>query len=181
MDHTAFGDPGLYTSQWISAEHVPPKDMNSAHQISTEDMILHAATQMQTSSHNFPLEGAMATSMAHRHPAAFQQQHIIPRHSLATEPFGANTSFSDGGSQLLDRENDDGESRLGPAGALKSASSRSSANNELEMRQLFCANRHRDLQEVASELHGNERGPNSERTRQVFAMLWYIHPALLSP
>ena len=34
------------------------------------------------------------------------------------------------------------------------------------------ANQSRTLQDVAVELHGNERGPNSERTRQVFAMLW---------
>ncbi|GJC82200.1 transcriptional regulator RFX1 [Colletotrichum liriopes] len=57
-------------------------------------------------------------------------------------------------------------------GMQKSSSARSSANNELEMRHLFNANKHRGLQDVASELHGNERGPNSERTRQVFAMLW---------
>ncbi len=72
----------------------------------------------------------------------------------------------------MDRDgNDDGDSVAGAHGASKP--SRSSANNELEMRQLFHANRHRNLQEVATELHGNERGPNSERTRQVFAMLWY--------
>jgi regulatory factor X len=50
--------------------------------------------------------------------------------------------------------------------------SKSGAANELEMRQLFNANKHRSLPEVAAELHGNERGPHSERQRQVFAMLW---------
>lgn len=75
---------------------------------------------------------------------------------------------------MLDRDdNEDGDSISGPVGAAKPTSARSSANNELEMRQLFTANRHRHLQDVAGELHGNERGPNSERTRQVFAMLWY--------
>src|SRR5208282_4529763 len=51
---------------------------------------------------------------------------------------------------------------------------KSSAANEMEMRQLFHTNKHRTLPEVARELHGNERGPQSERTRQVFAMLWYV-------
>jgi hypothetical protein len=56
--------------------------------------------------------------------------------------------------------------------------SRATANNEREMRALFTANKHRALAQVASELHGNERGPNSERQRQVFAMLWCVssHP-----
>ena len=51
---------------------------------------------------------------------------------------------------------------------------RTSANNELEMRQLFKSNKHRKLEDVAAGLHGNERGPSSERTRQIFAMLWYV-------
>jgi regulatory factor X, other len=42
----------------------------------------------------------------------------------------------------------------------------------LEMRQLFHTNKHRSLQDISAELHGNERGPNSERNRQMFAMIW---------
>jgi regulatory factor X, other len=49
----------------------------------------------------------------------------------------------------------------------------------MEMRQLFHTNKHRTLPEVARELHGNERGPQSERARQVFAMLWYVECDLL--
>jgi regulatory factor X len=76
---------------------------------------------------------------------------------------------------MMEREdNVEGDSVNHDLAQPRSGSLRSSANNELEMRQLFSANRHRGLQDVASELHGNERGPNSERTRQVFAMLWYI-------
>lgn len=52
------------------------------------------------------------------------------------------------------------------------ARSRSNTNNDQEMRDLFNRNSHRALQEVAKELHGNERGPSSERCRQLFAMLW---------
>lgn len=49
---------------------------------------------------------------------------------------------------------------------------RSNTNNDQEMRELFTRNNHRSLQDVAKELHGNERGPSSERSRQLFAMLW---------
>lgn len=155
----------------MHSDHPHAKDM-SAPQMSPEDMILQAATHMQSANHEFALDGSMA---AHMHHMAYQQQHPhgMPRHPLpADHHFGANASFTEGDSQMLDRDdNDDGDSMALATGAAKPT--RSSANNELEMRQLFSANRHRGLQEVAGELHGNERGPNSERTRQVFAMLWY--------
>jgi regulatory factor X len=90
---------------------------------------------------------------------------------MSAESFAGNTSFADD-SQMMDRDGiDDGDSFVGMPTAAKSGS-RSSANNETEMRQLFLANKHRNLEGVAEELHGNERGPNSERTRQIFAMLW---------
>ncbi|EOO02983.1 putative rfx dna-binding domain-containing protein [Phaeoacremonium minimum UCRPA7] len=93
------------------------------------------------------------------------------RQSLPTDSFSANNSFVDQDSQMMDRDgNEDGDSVLGVGGPSKA--SRSSANNEVEMRHLFRQNQHRSLVDVAEELHGNERGPNSERTRQVFAMLW---------
>jgi len=74
-------------------------------------------------------------------------------------------------------EQDDVDSMAaGPGGAVgqPKKASKSSAANELEMRQLFNQNKHRSLPDVARELHGNERGPMSERQRQVFAMLWYV-------
>jgi regulatory factor X len=88
--------------------------------------------------------------------------------------YGAN--YGEGDSQLMEGrsdEQDEVDSLAGTSGPAKKAS-KSSAANELEMRQLFQANKHRSLPEVATELHGNERGPQSERQRQVFAMLWYV-------
>ena len=147
--------------------------MSAAPQLSPEDMILQAATHMQSSNQDFAMDGSMGPSMAHH--MQYQQHHAMARHPLPAEQYGgANASFTEGDSQMLDRDsNEDGDSMTGAAGAVKSTA-RSSANNELEMRHLYSTNRHRSLQDVARELHGNERGPNSERTRQVFAMLWYV-------
>ncbi|ATY66496.1 cephalosporin C regulator 1 [Cordyceps militaris] len=170
MDGSGFTDAAaMYGGQWMHNEHPHPKDM-SAPQMSPEDMILQAATHMQSANHDFSMDGSMA---AHMHHMAYQHQHThgIPRNPLPADHFGPNASFTEGDSQMLDRDDgDDADPMALAAGVPKPA--RSSANNELEMRQLFSANRHRGLQDVASELHGNERGPNSERTRQVFAMLW---------
>lgn len=124
----------------------------------------------------------MASDHAHAKPPHMSPEDII-LHAAASHMQSANPDFAMDGSmaaasmahaQMLDRDdNEDGDSMVGHLGAPRPVASRSSANNELEMRQLFGANRHRNLQDVAGELHGNERGPNSERTRQVFAMLWY--------
>ena len=169
----------MYAGQWISNEHSHDKGINPGAQLSPEDMILQAATHMQSANHEFAMDGSMTAPMAHHHipyqqHQQHQQQHSMARHPLPSEQFGGNVSFTEGDSQMLDRDDDgDGDSMAGIAGAKPAT--RSSANNELEMRQLFSANRHRKLPEVALELHGNERGPNSERTRQVFAMLWYVY------
>ncbi|PNY27429.1 Transcriptional regulator RFX1, partial [Tolypocladium capitatum] len=177
MDHSGFTDPSsLYAGQWISNEHVHGKGINPPAQLSPEDMILQAATHMQSANHEYAMDGSMTAPMAHhvpyQHHQQHKQQHAISRHPLPSEQFGGSANFTDGDSQMLDHDDDnDGDSVAGIAGTAKPAM-RSSANNELEMRQLFSANRHRHLEEVASELHGDERGPNSERARQVFAMLW---------
>lgn len=168
----------MYAGQWIPNDHGHGKDIGTGPQMSPEDMILQAATHMQTANHDFSMDGSMGAAMAHHHHIPYQQQqHAMARHPLPAEQYSAaNASFTEGDSQMLDRDdNEDGDSMSGPIGTGKPAATRSSANNELEMRQLFTANRHRNLQDVAGELHGNERGPNSERTRQVFAMLWYAY------
>ncbi|RGP58898.1 hypothetical protein FLONG3_11347 [Fusarium longipes] len=141
-----------------------------APQMSPDEMLMQAATHMQ-SGQDFSMDASMSAPMGH--PLQYQQRHPPQRHPLPAEQYSNNASFTEGESQLMERdENDEGDSLMAMGGAPKSTSTRSSANNELEMRQLFHSNKHRGLDEVARELHGNERGPNSERTRQVFAMLW---------
>jgi regulatory factor X, other len=136
--------------------------------MSPETMILQAASQMQGG--ELSVDQSIASSAAVTHPMAYDQHPEMASHGLSAETYIGNASFTEGDSQMIDR-GDDNEEGDSVVGAQKG--SRSSANNELEMRQLFRANKHRTLQEIAMELHGNERGPNSERTRQVFAMLWY--------
>ncbi|KAF6845394.1 RFX DNA-binding domain-containing protein [Colletotrichum musicola] len=175
MEQQSFADaPELYSAQWVNSDQRQQRSLAPASRMTPEEMMLHAAaSQMQNREYSMP--PGMAASMSQSsatmsHSMSFQQhQHAMPRHPLPSESF-ANNSFTED-SQLMDRD-EDGDSMAGAMGMQKSSSARSSANNELEMRHLFNANKHRGLQDVAQELHGNERGPNSERTRQVFAMLW---------
>lgn len=170
LEHAFHDAPNVYASQWIPND---PRAMAvGPNQMTQEDLLL--ASHLQAS-RDYAMDAAVNTSMqsvSFQHPSQ-----SMGRHSLSADSFAGNTSFADG-SQMMDRDgNDDNDSFVGVPGNSKPASrSSSSANNELEMRQLFHANQHRILQEVAEELHGDERGPNSERNRQVFAMLWFVIP-----
>ncbi|KAK1760801.1 transcriptional regulator RFX1 [Echria macrotheca] len=155
----------LYTGSWLPNDHGHAREVGSAHSQMTPspEEILLATMSMQA-----PVGASMQN-------VSYHAGHSLSRQSMSVDSFAGNTSFADD-SQMFDRDNGDSqdanlESFVAGSGKTKSGS-RSSANNELEMRQLFNANKHRSLPDVARELMGNDRGPNSERTRQVFAMLW---------
>ncbi|KAK4105053.1 hypothetical protein N658DRAFT_493161 [Parathielavia hyrcaniae] len=156
----------VYPSQWLPNNSSQPRELPSGTaQMTPEDLLL--ASQLQASRDFEPepqINAPLQNVSFHHH------SHSMSRQSLSAESFAGNTSFADD-SQMLDRDvNDDGDSFQGMP-APKSGP-RSNANNEIEMRQLFNCNKHRTLEGVAHELLGNDRGPNSERARQVFAMLW---------
>lgn len=166
----------MYTEPWAPNGHGQGRDMAAAvHQMAAADAMLRPASRMQPMNphQTFAVDTSMHSSFGHpmQHPQHPGMQH----HSLAGDSFGANTSFTEHDSQMMEGdENEDVNSLAGVAVNSKPSSNKTSANNELEMRSLFQASKHRTLQDVATELHGNERGPNSERQRQVFAMLWYV-------
>ncbi|KAA8630440.1 hypothetical protein SMACR_06634 [Sordaria macrospora] len=166
LDHAFTDVPEVYQSQWIPNDHGRTRELgHPTSQMTQDDMVL--ASQLHTS-REFAMDSQVNVSMQN---VQYHGSHSMSRQSLSADSFAGNTSFVED-SQMLDH---DGNNDHGPYVGMSSQSkggSRSSANNEVEMRQLYIANRHRDLQDVAEELHGNERGPNSERTRQVFAMLW---------
>ncbi|KAK4156471.1 hypothetical protein C8A00DRAFT_12588 [Chaetomidium leptoderma] len=168
VEHSFAESADVYSSQWLPNPASHPREIpNGSAQMTPEDLLL--ASQLQASrdfGQDPPINTAPMQSVSFHH-----HSHSISRQSLSADSFAGNTSFADD-SQMLDRDvNDDGDSFNGLPAPTKSGA-RSNANNELEMRQLFHHNKERTLEEVAHELLGNDRGPNSERARQVFAMLW---------
>ncbi|WXC62988.1 hypothetical protein SNK03_008810 [Fusarium graminearum] len=178
LEPSSFVDTSdMYSGQWLPGDHAHMhahahghvKDM-SANQMSPDEMLMQAATHIQ-GGQDFQMDASMSAPMGHH--LQYQQRHPSQRHPLPAEQYNNNASFTEGDSQLIERdENDEADSRMVMGGAPKNTSARSSANNEHEMRQLYHVNKHRGLDDVAKELHGNDRGPSSERARQVFAMLW---------
>jgi regulatory factor X len=56
------------------------------------------------------------------------------------------------------------------------------ATNDKELREMLAKNEGRPLPEVAQEVIQKERTPMAEKTKQLFAMLWYVfqsHPPTL--
>ncbi|KAK4164885.1 transcriptional regulator RFX1 [Cladorrhinum sp. PSN259] len=169
IEHHPFADAtDVYNTQWMPTnDHGHPRELNNGPpQMTPEDLLL--ATHLSAGGRDFSMDAPANTSMQ---SVTYHHSQSMSRQSISADSFAGNTSFADD-SQMLERDgNEDGDSFHGLPPPTKSGS-RSSANNEMEMRMLFQSSKHRTLQEVAEELHGNERGPNSERTRQVFAMLW---------
>jgi regulatory factor X, other len=155
-------DSGMMApEQWLEADNESPNKKRA--QMAPEEMLMQAAEQLQAAG-ELPLEVSHADGLPIA-PTPMADAQNVGNHSFMND-----SSFFEADSQVLDAL-DDGDSNAGASGQPR-AGSRSSANNEKEMLALFGANKTRTLREVAEELHGNERGPNSERTRQVFAMLW---------
>lgn len=66
---------------------------------------------------------------------------------------------------------DDREESVAPDGQKKKGASTNIAN-EQELRRLFQENKHRSLREISVSVLAEERGPRSEKTKQIFAMIW---------
>ncbi|KAL8944432.1 MAG: hypothetical protein Q9216_000483 [Gyalolechia sp. 2 TL-2023] len=79
----------------------------------------------------------------------------------------------EGDSQGFEHAN--GEQVVGDGGVpdgRKKKGSASSIANDIELKKLFRENVGRSLKDVAGQVLANERGPRSEKTKQIFAMLW---------
>jgi regulatory factor X, other len=142
-----------------------------SHQMTPEDMVMNSASQLQNP-RGYEIDPALG-GVPH-HPVVYHEEgHYKAEDGRQSMPVEYGANYGEDSQMLEGRsdEQDEVDSLAGATGPAKKAS-KSSAANELEMRQLFQTNKHRSLPEVATELHGNERGPQSERQRQVFAMLW---------
>ncbi|KAI1284422.1 RFX DNA-binding domain-containing protein [Xylaria sp. FL0933] len=169
---------GSFQDQWHVNGHgamphskdIPAIGHQMPQQMAGEEMMRPAAQMPLHQS--FTMDSGMHQSVGSVVPYA---HHPAMQNGLPADSFGAGTSFTDADSQMMMDRDDPEESDVVDVprtAGQKPGSGRASANNELEMRQLYQAHKHRKLEDVAKELHGNERGPNSERARQVFAMLW---------
>ena len=88
-------------------------------------------------------------------------------------PYSHRMSFDEIGNPTFQSVNDEQvQDDTGTEAGKKKKGSASSAANDMELRRLFSEHRGRPLKDVAAEVIVHERGPKSEKTKQIFAMLW---------
>lgn len=173
VDQQLIDPTAEFQKQWYDHGNAHERFGSLSHQMTPEDMVMHSASQLQNP-RDYEIDPALGSAPNHglTYPPESQYKPANAHQSIPTDQYGV--AYGEGDSQILEGrsdEQDDVDSLAGANGPARK-NSKSSAANELEMRQLFQSNKHRSLPEVAMELHGNERGPQSERQRQVFAMLW---------
>jgi len=159
-------DPGPQMQQQHSHQR-----FQSIEQMNPEDIIIYQSAQQLRN----PREYGSIIDPA----LGGQQHHGLQYGENGVHQMQMETSYMEEDTQILDGRSEEQE-EIDSAGAVPvKKPSKSSAANELEMRQLFHQNKDKSLTEIAKQLQVNERGPNSERHRQVFAMLWYACPGQL--
>ena len=89
-------------------------------------------------------------------------------------PFGRCESYDGRDHSPFEAMNgDQAADNNGTTDSRKKKGSASSIANDIELKKSFVENKGRPLKEVAAQVLVNERGPRSEKTKQIFAMLWY--------
>ncbi|KAI9851415.1 MAG: hypothetical protein M1838_003766 [Thelocarpon superellum] len=151
--------------------------LEPAHAMSAGGMLMQNAGSL-TDHNTFPLDPALDPAGGHgmHYPSATTFMHPQPMPSNDEMDY-ANFVARESQMHVAPRESNSRTSSEKVAEEKASQShgrkpSTQSAQNDLELRRLFRENDGRSLQEIATQLQGNERGPQSEKTRQIFAMLW---------
>ena len=92
--------------------------------------------------------------------------------AISRPPMTQYNSFNGQENQILEDIMDEAQDDPATGEGKKKKGSASSIANDLELRRLFRENQGRSMREVAAQVLANERGPRSEKTKQIFAMLW---------
>ena len=179
------------------SNHRPKSRQSTTSVQSNTSQLVHA---LQTDQPFDAPQPPMPSEVWQQHERSMNQiSHGIPGyHSLSADassvqhanvPFPTDNSF--GGPLRMDSPADymsiegqddslmDGTSQLQTAGGTtgdgsrrKKASSSGQANDQ-ELRRLFRENENKSLHEIAQQVLKDDKGPKSEKNRQIFGMIWY--------
>ena len=107
------------------------------------------------------------------HQTTLGMEHEFSGHIQNASASGQWQPFDGRDPQSFGQANEQGlqEDAATSEGKKKKGSASSMANDQ-ELRRLYRENKGRTLNDVASHVLANERGPRSEKTKQIFAMLW---------
>lgn len=137
-----------------------------------EEMVARAKQQLINPNQNFAIDPSLQDQT--NQARAFSAEYPLNGNQvLASVSMGQYHSFDGKENQPLENVNEEqpqDDTTIGEG--KKKKGSASSIANDLELRRLFRENQGRSLKDVAAQVLANERGPRSEKTKQIFAMLW---------
>ena len=105
-----------------------------------------------------------------------QPAHNITDNSGVVDSPDLQNNFNDSRASVppgRQKESTPQEDIIGDGDKRKKGSSSSQAN-DIELRRLYRENQGRDLHEVALQVIRDDKGPKSEKSKQIFGMLWYV-------
>jgi regulatory factor X, other len=138
---------------------------------------LHSAQHL-TNPHGFVIDPALSGPTNHGLPAYSTEGAVGDRHDMTPPPVDYSGFELD--NQMLDAGFDDQDQDQDPGvgGTANGKPSRRGTTldvaNDIELRRLHKENRHRSLEDIGIQLRKDEGEPCSEKTRQIFAMSWYV-------
>ncbi|KAL8706655.1 MAG: hypothetical protein Q9201_000289 [Fulgogasparrea decipioides] len=164
------------TSHGLPFQHAT----NQPFQFNPEDMLTHSEQQLTNPHPEYPFDPSL---QRHAEPARNAYVHenntslgqgTNTGSAVQRPSFSQHHSFNGRENQGFEYAN--GEQVVDDNGtsdaARKKKGNASSIANDIELKKLFRENVGRSLKEVAASVLANERGPRSEKTKQIFAMLW---------
>ncbi|KAL9072827.1 MAG: hypothetical protein Q9161_003369 [Pseudevernia consocians] len=143
-------------------------------QYHTEDIITRSEQQLtnQNLNRQYAVDPSLQDPVA-RAQAMGVEDSYNGNNEAMRQLMNHNHSFDGQGQQFVMTFNDEQtQDDAGAGETKKKKGSASSIANDNELRKLFAANKDRDLNDVAASVLANERGPKSEKTKQIFAMNW---------
>jgi regulatory factor X len=116
-----------------------------------------------------PQQQQQAHHMAHHHAQSISFP-VQPNYSPLDSPYLQEAHFIKtvrNGSEPISQAPDMPDEKRRKVSAV-------TATNDKELREMLARNEGRPLPEVAQEVIQKERTPMAEKTKQLFAMLWYV-------
>lgn len=135
-----------------------------------EEMITRSEQQLVNPHRNFTIDPSLQDPISHGR--ALSVDFVFSGNPAIRPALSQYNSYEGKENQALESLNEEQPQDDGTGEGKKKKGSASSLANDMELRRLFRENQGRSLKDVAGQVLANERGPKSEKTKQIFAMLW---------
>lgn len=152
-----------YHAPFTTGEALQPALIQAAQQVSAQDHLINMSLESVQQYLGYPADSTANQPQPNGQPAQTDHHayhNPIPQHAQHPQHPQHSQQHSFMAPAL---DNEDKKKRASTSGA---------ATNDKELRQLLNQNEGRDLKDVAAEVIQNDRTSKSEKSKQLFAMLW---------